>query len=358
MELVKFLYDDKNPLPQDESFYHQALQDIEYDGIQSQIYFLLKQQARIDQTPAFFQYRLKEEYDKGLYQNLFIKNQTDQVLRVFEDQGIDVIPLKGVYFAENFFGQIGARATSDIDLLVKDHDLESSIRSIKSLGFSVEEEKIPGHFHCSFSKALPYTGTPLVVELHWNFVRENTSKFNINDIWAQSLPVGRSMHVKELSPSHTFYMICLHGWRHNLDSMKYFIDIIQVIYKYREELNYEQIFRLAASHQTLKRMIRTLSIVYQQFPHLNDIKKVPFKIKKTQWEYRPPKSVKQYIDFIDYQFFSFDTVKHSLIELVNWVWPSQYEVSSQIENDSNGINMYYSLYKKRVASMFKSLFHH
>ncbi len=361
IELVRILYDKKKSLPQDEDFYHQALKAIENDGIASQVYFLLKQLGRLNQTPSFFQFRLKEDYDKGLYQNLFIKNQTDQILKVFEEQKIDVITLKGVYFAEKYFGHVGARATSDIDLLINIRDLHLAIEVVISLGFAVEEEQIPGHFHCSFSKKLPTSTMPLVVEIHWNLVKENTAKFDIKDLWSQSVTIGQSAHIKELSPLHTFYMICLHGWRHNLDSLKYFLDIIQMIYKLADEIDYEILFKLAASHKTLKRMKRTLSIVYQQFPHLQDIKRFPFIIKNTKWDYRPVNGLNKYLDFIDYQFFSYDTAKHSLMEFNNWMWPSKYELKSQISMEQQGktlFKMYLSLYKNRITNIVKVFLPH
>ncbi len=43
-------------------------------------------------------------------------------------------------------------------------------------------------------------------------------------MWNDSSTIEGYQHVRELSDLHTFYMICLHGWRHNLDSLKYFID--------------------------------------------------------------------------------------------------------------------------------------
>ncbi|WP_413307874.1 nucleotidyltransferase family protein [Bacillus sp. 1P10SD] len=359
IEMVKLIYDQSTVLPQDDRFYHRALQYIEEDGISSQVFSLLKQQGRLTETPSFFQQRLKESYDKGLFQNLMIKNQTDEILKVFEGKGIDVISLKGVYFAERYFGHIGARATSDIDLLIPFKELDQSIEIINSLGFTFEEEKIPGHFHCSFSKKLHGSTMPLVVELHWNIVKENTSQFNSNDLWGQAERICNYQHIKELSPTHLFYMICLHGWRHNLESMKYFLDIIQLIHTLGKEIDYDDLLQLAASHKTLRRLKRTLSIVYKQFPYLSIVKRLPFEVKTTRWEYRRVKGLKQYADFIDYQFFSYDTIKHSIIELHHWVWPSKYDLEAQIgveRQASSLFNMYFSLYKKRITSMVKVIF--
>ncbi|MFB3161353.1 nucleotidyltransferase family protein [Neobacillus sp. 179-J 1A1 HS] len=357
-DFISALYKSQVPMPLDDYDYHKVLRDIENDGIQSQVYFLLKQNGMLTQTPTFFQAYLKEKYDKGLFQNLFIKNQTDLLLKKFEEQGINVIPLKGVYFADKYFGHIGARATSDIDLLVRFQDVNKAIESVIALGFLVEEEPIPGHFHCSFSKRLPHSLIPLVVELHWGLVKEETSKFDINEIWYESKVIGEYLHVRELSDLHCFYMICLHGWRHNLDALKYFIDIIQMIHQYKDERDFEELFKMAESHQTFKRLTRTLSIVYEQFPHLNKVVKLPFK-RKTLWSHRNVKGFKQYMDFFDYQFFSYDTLKHSMIEIRHWIWPSKFELScelGEIEQETSLIKLYISLYKKRILGLVKVIF--
>ncbi|MBT2657105.1 nucleotidyltransferase family protein [Bacillus sp. ISL-18] len=361
LEMVRLLYNPNTGMPLEEDFYTHSLLDIENEGISSQVYFILKQQGRLNQTPVFFQNRLKESYEKGLFQNLLIRNQLNNILTDFENHSIDVIPLKGVHFAENYFGHIGARSTSDIDLLIRLQDLNRAIEIINNLGFTVEEEQVPGHFHCSFSKTIPGSTMPLVVELHWNIVKENTSKFNIDELWSQAELVGNSKYLKELSPNHLFYMICLHGWRHNLDSAKYFIDIIQLIYKLGGKIDYDYLLRLAASHKTLTRLKRTLSIVYLQFPHLSRVKELPFIIKRTNWEYQHSKGIRQYIDFIDYQLFSYDNVKHRLVALQNLIWPTKYELIAEIDGEHHGrslFKMYLTLYKKRLSSIIKVFLPH
>ncbi|MGO4274915.1 nucleotidyltransferase family protein, partial [Paenibacillus sp. TAF58] len=134
--LIQALYDPRAPIPQDLLFYEKALQDIEFFALSSQIYYLFDQQGRWGQVPRFFHERLKQKYDETLCLNLFIKNQTNQLLRKFEEMGISVIPLKGVHFAEKYFGHLGARGTTDIDLLLQKHDLERAIACVKLLGYT------------------------------------------------------------------------------------------------------------------------------------------------------------------------------------------------------------------------------
>ncbi|XZF76233.1 nucleotidyltransferase domain-containing protein [Bacillus sp. AL-1R] len=324
IKLLKSIYSQTPTLPIESISYEQLLEDIEFFSISGQIYYLLKKHNLLEQTPLFFQESLKKNYTKVLYQNIFIKNEWEKIASLFDKSGIITIPLKGVTFAEKYFENIGARPTSDIDILIKPNHINQAIELIKSLGFIINQDPITSHFHCSFSKILPNSPIPLTVEIHWNIMREDTSSIDIEDFWNNAQPLQNYNYIYELSEYHTFYMICLHGWRHNLDSLKYFLDIMQLIYILGEKVDYEKLFQDAASHETLKRMLRTLSIVYGLFPELHYLKPFNCCISTTNWDYhniRHPngKCIKKYIDFIEYQFFSYDRLKYSFVEFRNFL---------------------------------------
>ncbi|UOY93326.1 nucleotidyltransferase family protein [Ectobacillus sp. JY-23] len=352
------------PLPQEDAYYESALTNISRFGIQSQVYFLLKQQNRLQETPAFFQEQLCQAYTAALYQNIFIKNQTRQIFQAFESLQIEVIPLKGVVFAEKYFGHIGARSTSDIDILVKESDIYRAIQCVKELGFTEEEEMIPSHFHCSFSKLLPGSEIPLTVEIHWHLLKKHTSSLRMADFWEHATPLPSFQHVKELSIPHTFYMICLHGWKHNLNSLKYFLDVIQIISVATHEFNYETLCNEAKNHKTYKRVWRTLSIVYHVFPELVHLKELPFQQKSNLWwEYsficETKITYKQYISFLYFTFLDFDTYTHRLYALLNWIVPSRVELEFELGRNVNKDRLlveYSKLYKKRLLSFTKTIF--
>jgi hypothetical protein len=323
ISLIQALYDPRIPIPHDWDNYEKVLEDIEFFAISPQIYYLLKQQDQLAQTPSFFQARLKQNYDETLLLNIFIKHQTEQIFRGFEEKAIPAIPLKGVSFAEIYYGHIGARGTSDIDLLIKKADVEKAIECVKALGFTKEQERSPSNFHWGFSKPLPHSPIPLTVELHWDVLNENTSDLRIAEFWNQAMPLQSYRYIKELSDFHTFYMICLHGWRHKMNALKYFIDIIQMVHVLQDQLQYTELFKAAATHRTLKRITRTLSIVYHHFPHLEWVIELPFPNRAyLWWDYNAirnldRRTIKQYVNLIYYEFFDFDTVKHSFAALIN-----------------------------------------
>jgi len=318
LRLIQALYDSNSKLPVDD--YKQILKEIQLFGVSSQVYYLLKERGKFEETPKYFQVQLQQNYEQALYLNLFIKKQQEQVMKQFDLAGINMIPLKGTVFAEKYFGHIGARGTSDIDLLINPKQFGKAVSCIKGLGFAAEEQ-IKDHFHCSYSKDIPGSKIPMTIELHWDVVKEKSSNFDIQEFWDHSTIMEGYSHVRELSDYHTFYTICLHGWRHNLDSPKYFIDILQVIYKLGGAIDYNRLLNEASTHKTLKRMVRTLSIVYEQFPHLNRICELPIKRENLHWDYRAftdknKRTVKKYIDFLDYYVMSYDTPIHLFKELL------------------------------------------
>jgi hypothetical protein len=320
VSFIQSLYIPSSPLPSDEEVYKEMLTDDDFISVAPQVFHLLNNQGRLPNTPLFFQEHIKAEFKKSYYQNLFIKNQTEQILMRFEDEAIEIIPLKGPFFAEKYFGHIGARSTSDIDLLIKLSNLGHAKEIVKSLGFFKEEEDIAEHFHCSFSKVLPGSLIPLTVELHWHLLKENTAQFDVNELWNEATPFRSYRSIKELSHYHTFYMICLHSWRHNLDSLRYFMDIVQLMYTPENELDFQRLRMDSEVHQTSKRVIRTLSLVYQVFPNLPMINKCQF-IRKKQtlseiaFINRHKIGIWKYIDFINYQLFSYDTLRHSVMQI-------------------------------------------
>jgi hypothetical protein len=316
-ELLKFLFDQDFLHPWSHDEYNLIMNDIKYFRISPQVFMLLMKNKKMESTPKIFQKFLRERYMRTLYINMLIKSELEFIFMSFESKQVNMIPLKGVVFAEEVFGHLGARPATDIDILVKREDIPIAVKLVKELGFEIEEEPNPTHFHLSYSKNVPYLDFPLTIEIHWDILKESTSNLDIRTFWKEATPFLQYKHIKQLSPYHTFYMICLHGWRHNMDSLKYFIDIIQLIYLYQDKLDYQRLFEEAVSHKTLKRIRRTLSIVYQQCPHLAKLKPLPQMHTLLFWDYKvfrdkKHKSFTKYIDFIDYQLFSYDNLSHCL----------------------------------------------
>lgn len=268
LELLHALINPSLPLPADESEYHQMIRQRRFFQVSSQLYYLLRSQNRLDEVPLFFSEALKVDAGRNLMRSMMIKAELDHLLQCFTEEKIEVIPFKGTTFAEKYFGSLSARGTTDIDILVKPHQIAQATEILRKLGFTSPVPYAPEHFHIVLQKKLPELSTHVNVEVHWHFLRKGTSSLDMNTIWAGSSSLSGKRYIRELSDFHTFYLICLHGWNHDLDNWKYFIDIIRLIEVFQSTLNYQELFAFAEQQKTYKRIAHTLMIVYHVFPEL------------------------------------------------------------------------------------------
>lgn len=281
--------------------------------IAPQLYTLLKERSILKRIPSDFQDFLQAAYHQTVYKNIFIKHQSEELFRTFENNSIGVIPLKGVYFSERYFGQIGARSTSDIDILVNPSAIHSAVECVKQLGFVQEEEFLPGHFHCCFSKELPGSPIPLCVEIHWDVLRADTSNVDITEFWEEATPISGYEFVYELSTFHTFYLMCLHAWRHNMDSIKCFVDLMQILYVGNDQIDFSRLKNVSKRHQTWTRVVRTLSILYREYPFMRRVKCFPYERSIRYSLFAKEKGLLKYLNFMDYHLLSYDSLQHRLI---------------------------------------------
>ncbi|MGF9738182.1 nucleotidyltransferase family protein [Priestia megaterium] len=368
IEFIQSLYDQSRPLPENPNDYSSILEDIEYFHLSATVYSLLKQQGRIEQTPIYFQNQLQKEHQIILYNNLYIKNQLKLVLDTFEANGISAIPLKGILFAETYFGHFSARRTTDIDILIRKEDMEKAKVCIQKLEYNVEGDWPSYHFHRTFSKMMPHSSVPLTIELHRDILRENSSSLEIEQFWKHSAPLEGYKHIKQLSEVHTFYMICLHGWKHGMDSLKYFIDIIQTIHVLNHKIDYDALLKMAKNDQTLKRLTSTLTVVYNQFPHLDQINSLPFNKKSKIWwnyqeiRYRDRQSVKGFKNLIRVHWSEYDQFKHSMISFKRWLFPGKSVITNLYPPSTKHkkysiFRGYIKFYRKKFHTLFRALFY-
>lgn len=311
--MLQALYDGDKPLAAHADDFRAIHQDIELFSITPQVYHLLKDSGRWEETPLPFREQLKLRYNQSLYHNLYMKHREAEVLKAFEEAECQVIPLKGIHFAERFFGHFAARVSSDIDLFVPWGLMESSRACIEAQGF--EYEILKDH-HARFHRE------GLMIELHWTLDKQYWSDLDADRFWSSAAELAPYRYIRDLSTLHTFYFICLHSARHQMDSMRYLLDIAHLLYKHGEAIDLDQLMGQAVLDKTSRRIQAVLSIVYEQFPGLAAIKPLPFKPIQSPWEYEVVRSAKlgvksqQYYKYkLFFRHLLFDTWKHRLHSL-------------------------------------------
>ena len=91
---------------------------------------------------------------------------TRRVAGWLADAGISALPLKGPSLAAAVHGDVGMRATSDVDLLVPEDDLDRAAAHLVEQGFSAPSDTRRPNGLPDLHLVLPHADLP-AVELHW-----------------------------------------------------------------------------------------------------------------------------------------------------------------------------------------------
>lgn len=114
--------------------------------------------------------------------------QAAELLRALTDSGVRVLPLKGIWLAENVYEDGACRPMCDFDLLVPANQLHEARAIFERVGY-VESTKAIRFEDMEHGKEIHYRHPerPMMVELHWRLWNERLVKIfdmeNTNWVW-------------------------------------------------------------------------------------------------------------------------------------------------------------------------------
>jgi hypothetical protein len=145
------------------------------------------------------------------------------------------VALKGVLFAERHYALPSGRATSDIDLMIDEGDVERAARSLERVGFraveSVEEERFRReHHHLHFyGEGLP----PL--ELHFHAYRGFGSTLRSEPLIERARRYRGLQAVRVLAPADEVVYLAVHAAAHRFIRLGWLYDLRLLIERMADE---------------------------------------------------------------------------------------------------------------------------
>jgi hypothetical protein len=100
---------------------------------------------------------------QGLYQQML----TIRLMAALEEEDVRVLPLKGPLLGERLYGDIGARVSADIDLLVAESDFSRAIDVVVGLGYERRWNASPSTLRHALHECLVHPSGLPEVEMHW-----------------------------------------------------------------------------------------------------------------------------------------------------------------------------------------------
>jgi hypothetical protein len=144
---------------------------------------------------------------------------------VFDRAGIAAIALKGALFAQRYYPRPAARATSDVDILVSEADLDRAVAALGKAGYVAadgpEEQRFRRehhHLHLSHAAALP-------LELHFHAYRGFGRVLRSEPLLARRVGVSSLRAIGVLTPEDELLFLVVHAAAHRFVRLGWLFDL-------------------------------------------------------------------------------------------------------------------------------------
>ena len=170
--------------------------------------------------------------------NMSAAAELDRIERALQDEGVAVIPLKGVSLLRRLYPGLDARRCGDIDLLVKPGDRERACEILCAMGYSPLGEPRPGLL------SHPFHGVPLVrtsahgghvVELHWNLTDPRFVPVDLDGLWARAQQTREPRGEMSLPSEELLVFLALHLPKHDTGLLRLLVDIDRLVRQERPD---------------------------------------------------------------------------------------------------------------------------
>jgi len=248
-------------------------------GITPLFYWSLKKLNNSKDVPPETMQGLEKRYYNNLARNMLFYNELNKVLKAFKKANIDVIVLKGAFLAEEIYKNIGLRPMSDIDLLVKEKDLQKvKVEMNKLMYFPkyVFPTKLHEQQFKLLNEELPYENKTkkITLEIHWNIQSpKHLDGIKIEDFWenAKSVKVA-GVETLTFAPENLLQHLCLHVDKHIKLStappakpLRDFCDIAEVTTYYKNKIDWNYLVQSSKDYEVTEPVFQGLFIAKNYF---------------------------------------------------------------------------------------------
>ncbi len=205
--------------------------------------------------------RVMEERNAAtLRQNLFLTSELLRVHGLLKDSGIQAVPLKGSALAASIYHDLGLRPFSDIDLLLRRHQIAQAEEALMRSGYEPEFTVPPQHRERWMKQQCELTfrrsGT-IRLELHWDIAHPHFAlDTGVDGFWSRlgTVTVGDSV-LPNLSPQDLLFTLIVHGTRHAWSRIMWLVDLAELL-RAAPAIDWAGFLR-AAELRGAKRMVAT-----------------------------------------------------------------------------------------------------
>ena len=185
-------------------------------------------------VPVDVLHRLKNYSRQNATYNLLLTGELIKLQRLFQSHDIPVVPFKGPILAACFYGDIGLRQFSDLDLLVRKQDVLKAREVLASAGY------LP-RYHLGATQTVAMVeqkceesfdrDDAAIVDLHWSIIPARFSFAPDTDaIWRRLVRVPLlGCEFLTVAPEDLMMLLSVHGAKHAWERLSWICDLAELI---------------------------------------------------------------------------------------------------------------------------------
>ena len=202
--------------------------------------------------------------------NLHILKLSGELIRLselFAEHDIPWLSIKGPALAVQLYGDVAARQSGDLDILVKREDLDRAIKLISDAGYvpvidhdKFNKSQINFIRKCYKDETFRHITNNVFVELHWSLENEQTSPLNQVELFETSATIcigNKSIYTLPDIPNLLY--LCAHGHRHGWYRLFWLWDVATILKNTTQEQS-EVIVESAKKYQCMKAMGQAIAL--------------------------------------------------------------------------------------------------
>ena len=205
--------------------------------------------------------------------------------REFERAGVQSLALKGIVFAQRYFGDMFSRRQGDLDVLVRRDDLPRAMQTLTALGFAAKPRRLAPvagglavrNHRLRTEHAMTLRRDDLSVDVHWSLRTAPAYRFDDSVIWNTAQPVnvvGRTF--RTLSDEHALALLLVsiaHDIGRGACKVKHIVDVAQLLAAAGHTIEWHGFFQRREDENTLKIAVNVLRLCVDAFEFAE---RVPF----------------------------------------------------------------------------------
>ncbi len=209
---------------------------------------------------------LERLYKQNTFNMLHLSGEMNIIGKLFSENRIPLLMLKGPVLAKELYGDISLRTSSDLDVMVPLQSLEEAEALLKEQGY-VKDDYIKTvlndwkwrHHHVTYF----HHKKGIKVEVHWRLNPGPGKEPTFNELWERrsvSNFTGNPLYM--LGREDLFFFLISHGARHAWSRLRWLLDINQLL---KMELDWKLVRHLIKTNHFLPISAQTLQLTLTLF---------------------------------------------------------------------------------------------